>query len=124
VNLLLDSYAYLELLSDSTKSKKVQELVTASEKVFTTVLNLYEVRYRVTQKTSEKTADAYIESIKTTGHVIPVTEDIVSSASEVKLKHPKMGAVDCITLATARRQNLTVVTGDADFPKSKDVILL
>lgn len=124
MNLLLDSYAFLELLQPSPKADKVKELVESADQVYTTVMNLYEVRYRVTQKSSRHTADAYIASIKTTSHVLAINEETAMAASDIKTKHPRMGAVDCVTLAAARRVGLTVVTGDPDFPKDSDVIQL
>lgn len=124
MNLLLDSYPYLELLDPSPKADRVKELVSSADRVYTTILNLYEVKYRVTQRDSAETADAFISTIKTTNQVLGMDEETAMAASEIKLANPKMGAVDCMTLACARKYGLTVVTGDPDFPKDNDVIFL
>ncbi len=124
MNLLLDSYAFLELLSPSPKADRIKELVSSADRVFTTVLNLYEVKYRVTQRASVSVAESYLSSIRTSTHVLDVEEKTALSASELKLKYPKLGAVDCITLAAAKEHGVVLVTGDPDFPTDEKIILL
>ncbi|MBI5036396.1 PIN domain-containing protein [Candidatus Micrarchaeota archaeon] len=124
MNVLLDSYALLELVSGSQEGNQVRQIITESATIYTTVLNLYEVRYRMTQIYSQKDADDTISTLKATANTLPITEDVSFEASSIKLKHPKMGAVDCHTLAAARLHGLKVVTGDRDFPAGNDVIFL
>lgn len=124
MNLLLDSYAFLELLTPSVKADRVKQLVASADRVYTTVLNLYEVKYRVTQRASAATAEAYVASIKNSTRVLDVDETTALSASVLKLENPKLGAVDCVTLAAARVNELFLITGDSDFPKDEKIILL
>ncbi|MBI2446191.1 PIN domain-containing protein [Candidatus Micrarchaeota archaeon] len=124
MNLLFDSYAFLELLNPSSKADKVKQLIGSADQLYTTVLNLYEVKYRVTQRASSSVAEDFFSSIKTTVHVLVIDEDLSSAAADLKLQHPKLGAVDCHALAAARKNDLVLVTGDSDFPKSDKIIQL
>lgn len=122
MNLLLDSYPFLELLNPASKADKVKELIHEADRVFTTVLNLYEVKYRVTQRSSIAIAESFISTIRDTTQILGIDEKICLAASELKLKYPKLGAIDCHTFAVAQKNDYILVTGDTDFPESDKII--
>lgn len=121
LNLLVDSFAWLEILKGSERGKKALYMVNKSEKVFTSVLNLYELRYRIEQIRDKKTANEYIKTIKSYTKVIDIGEEIALKGSLIRLEH-KMSDVDSLILATARIHNLKILTGDKHFEGVNDVV--
>lgn len=124
MSILVDSFAWLELFSGSERGKEVLRLLKENvDKLYTSTLNIYEVRYRIEEIKSAETAEDFIKSIEGYARAIPVSKDIAIEASKIKLK-TRMGAVDCNILATARLNGLKLLTGDQHFKDAKEAILI
>lgn len=123
MKILLDSYALIEFLLGSAKGANVRRLVRESEAAYTTPLNLYEVRYRLKEKAPQK-AESFLREIETGIRIAPVTNATALAAADIKIKNPKLGAVDCNTYSIALEKGLTLVTGDSDFQGLKNVLML
>jgi predicted nucleic acid-binding protein len=122
MNILVDSFAWLELFQGSEKGKKVLQILKEN-KIYTSVLNLYEIRYRVEEIKDAKTADEFVKAVESHAKVLDITREIAMQASRIKLKMEKMGAVDCNILATARVNGLKVLTGDPHFEGIEGVVM-
>jgi predicted nucleic acid-binding protein len=58
MNILVDSFAWLELFQGSGKGKRFLQILKENRGgIYTSVLNLYEIRYRVEELKDAKTAD-------------------------------------------------------------------
>jgi predicted nucleic acid-binding protein len=119
--ILIDSFAWLEILTGTERGRKALEIINSREKRFTSVLNLYELRYRIEQLRDTQTTMEFLEIIRGQCEIMPVDESIALTAGKVKMLHPSLGAVDCLLLATAKVQHLRLVTGDQHFRGMDDV---
>jgi len=122
--LLIDSFVWLEILSGSRRGKKALEIIRGAEELYTSVLNLYEVRYRAEEVAGEEKALEIIRRIEENCRVVGVDRQIALEGGKLKLENRKMGAVDCLLLATARVKRLKILSGDEHFSGLKDAILI
>ena len=113
--ILVDSFVWLEILRGSKKGKIALEIINKSDRVFTSVLNLYELRHQIEQIADQKTSNEYIRAIKSHTKVIVIDEKIALKGALVKHEYKKMGVLDCLILATARINALKILTGDETF---------
>ena len=125
MSILVDSFAWLELFQGSVVGGKVLRILKENAgQIYTSVLNLYEIRYRVEEIRDAKTADEFVKTVENHAKSLDVTRKIAIEASRTKSKMKRMGAVDCVVLASARVHGLTVLTGDPHFDDVKGVISL
>jgi len=117
--ILVDTYTWIEILKNSVWGNHALAIIQQSSPVYISVLTLYELQYRLEELYGRETASTRIRTILSYTETIPVDEQIASLAGlikfEQKRKKSKMGAVDCMILATARVHNLKVLTGDRHF---------
>jgi len=121
--LLIDSFIWLEILQGSPRGKKALEMMDESGELHTSVVNLYEVSYRVRQIRDEETAQEMITSISSHAHIHPVDREIALAAAPLRLVHG-YAAVDALYHATAHIHNLTMLTGDLHFKGIEGAILV
>ena len=121
---LVDTYAWLELFQGSEKGTKVKEIIQKADPLYTSVLNLYELFYRIEQIKGDDTAYHYIEILKSRVKIISISPEIACKGAKIKMDYPSMGAVDCLMYATAQEKDLVVLTGDQHFRNLSGVILL
>ncbi|MBN1762785.1 MAG: type II toxin-antitoxin system VapC family toxin [Methanomicrobia archaeon] len=122
-SILVDSFAWLEILQGSERGRAALNLIRQSEKVFISVLNLYELRYRIEQLKDEQTANEFLKTIQVHAKTINVDDEIALQGAQLKLKYG-LGAIDSLLLATARVHNLKLLTGDKHFETMPDAILI
>ena len=123
MSILVDSFAWLELFQGSKKGEKVLRILKENiGQVYTSVLNLYEIKYRVVEIKDINTANEFIKTIESHTNILDVTKDIAMKASEIKLGRKKMGAVDCIVLASARINGLKILTDDPHFDDVEEAV--
>lgn len=121
---LVDTYAWLEMFQGSDKGKKVREIILEANPLCTSVLNIYELFYRVEQLRGDGTANQYVDILKSRAEILSVTSEIACKGALIKMDYPEMGAVDCLIYATARENELVVLTGDQHFRNLSGVILI
>jgi len=124
VRILLDSYAILELLVGTPKGDAVKKLSRESMLVCTTILNVYEVKYRLFQELPKQRAKELLQQLLAEIKVFPISLEDSLSAADLKEKHKPMGAVDCNSYAFALRNDMLFVTGDKDFEGLPGVLFL
>ncbi|MFH1774130.1 MAG: PIN domain-containing protein [Methanobacteriota archaeon] len=123
MNILVDSFAWLELLQGSEKGKRFLQILKENRGgIYTSVLNLYEIRYRVEELRNAKTADEFVKIVESYAKILDVARGVAIQASKIKLKMKKIGAIDCLILASAKINNLKVLTGDPHFDGVEGVI--
>ena len=124
MRILLDSYAILELLVGTPKGDAVKKLSRESMLVCTTILNVYEVKYRLFQELPKQRAKELLQQLLAEIKVFPISLEDSLSAADLKEKHKPMGAVDCNSYAFALRNDMLFVTGDKDFEGLPGVLFL
>ena len=126
--ILVDTCAWLEMMSGSYKGDHARTVIRENSHIFISVLSLYELRYRLEQIKNREDAVLIIKQITNQAEVIPIDDQIALLGGTIKLQQnswkTKMGAVDCLILATARIHNLNVLTGDRHFDGLDETIVL
>jgi predicted nucleic acid-binding protein len=124
--ILVDTYAWIEILKNTEWGQRALALVEGNAPVFISVLTVYELQYLLEEKYGHDVALSHITTILSHAEVIPVDNRIAfiggSIKSGQKKKKNKMGAVDCLILATAQVHNLKVLTADLHFRGCSETI--
>lgn len=123
MRVLLDSVALLSIVEGGSRGERVKQLVLESDAQFTTVLNVYEMRYRLLATVGRARMQEAVDGVTSALKVLPVTLDLSEPAAEIKAANAPLGAVDCVTYAAALKNDCTLVTGDRDFTGLKGVLL-
>lgn len=112
----LDSYALIEIIKENPNYKKFQDTLN-----FTSLMNLFEVHYRISKDFGLKKADEIINKLKELAVDINIKD--VGEASKLKIKNPqkKFSYIDCLGYSMAFNRNMKFVTGDNQFKGLKDV---
>ncbi len=125
-NILFDSYAILKFYQDEDGADKVEELLIASRrgdfKAFMSEINLGEVHYMTIRRLGLEPAKEYLEQFfELSIQVVAPSWDIILSASEIKAEYA-ISYADCFAVATARKCEATVITGDPEFKKVERLV--
>lgn len=126
MKLLLDSFALIEFFKGGALGEQVKKLLEKSEDTIITVLNIYEVGYRIEQDYSKKQAGEYLKSLKMHYRIVSIDDEIAMKAIELR-RDFKLPAVDCLIYAAAKINNAKVISGCPHFKmlsKQKDVIII
>ena len=126
--ILVDTYTWMEILKNSVWGNHALAIIEQSAPAYISVLTLYELQYRLEEEYGHEVANTRIRTILSHTETIPVDEQIASRAGLIKIeqkrKKSKMGAADCLILATAQLHNLKVLTGDRHFSGMAESIQL
>lgn len=125
-NILFDSYAILKFYQDEDGADKVEELLVASRrgdlKAFMSEINLGEVHYMTIRRLGLESGEEYLEQFfELPIQVVAPSWDIILSASEIKAEYA-ISYADCFAVATARKCEATVITGDPEFKKVERLV--
>lgn len=127
-SILVDTWAWIEMMMGSRQGERVRTVILNNPDLFISTLTIYELRYRIEQLKDSESAISIINQITEQVEVIPVDDQIAMLGGTIKLAQCKgkikMGAVDCMILATARIHNLKVLTGDKHFKGLEETILI
>jgi len=134
MNLVVDSYAWVELFLGSEKGRKTRQLILEAEQVRTPDVVLAEIsRKYQREKVDYKAVRSILETISTTTIVTGIDSDLALGAGTAylelleKAKRERLRApalFDAIVLATARQYDSSVVTGDEHFRSLPETIFL
>jgi predicted nucleic acid-binding protein len=125
LNLVVDSYAWVEIFLGSEKGKQVKQLILEADEVRTPDVVLAEIarKYR-RENIDDKRVKSRLDTITSTSLVTPIDASLAMKASKAyvdlaekakleKLRSPSL--FDAIILATAREFDARVITGDEHF---------
>jgi predicted nucleic acid-binding protein len=134
LNLVVDSYAWIELFLASEKGQKVKQVISDAEEVRTPDIVLAEIsRKYLREKGDDKRVTSRLETISSTSIVTPVDTQVALTAGRVYLelaekakreKRRPPSLFDAIVLATARECNSKVLTGDKHFESIPETIMI
>ncbi len=123
MTVLIDSCAWIEYLRGSKAGEKARKFIEGDEEAIISTINLAEVYRWILRFYPEEVAEEKIRAMKQRCTVLEVSEEIAIESA--RLKHRlKLGLGDAIILATARKANATIVTGDKDFKGMENVVFL
>ncbi len=124
---LLDSFAMLAYLNKEKDFEKVREAMSEAQKSGDSVLmneiNVGEVYYILFRKRGPEKADYFIDTILASLPILTVSngfEDVVDAA-KIKAEHP-LSYADCFAVASARKNNAIIMTGDPEFKKIEQLV--
>ncbi|MBN2517681.1 MAG: type II toxin-antitoxin system VapC family toxin [Candidatus Altiarchaeota archaeon] len=127
---LFDSYAWVEYLSGSKAGRSVSELVESGKDIYTPTIVVAELKRKFLRESKDKNkgkVEDMLRFIKLNSLIVDLDLDTAEKAAEIvdEMSSKKgFGLADGIVLATARRLNAKVVTGDEHFRGLKDIVFI
>lgn len=123
MTVLVDSWAWIEYFRGSKAGLRVEENLKALDEIIISTINIAEVyRYMLANVTLTQAKEA-LQFILKRSFVIPVTIPIATMAAELR-HEKKTGLGDSIVMATGRKHDAKILTGDPDFKNESNVIFL
>jgi predicted nucleic acid-binding protein len=110
---IVDSSGWLEYLADGPNAAVFAKPIEATATLLVPTLSLFEVFRRVCQQRDEDEALRAI-AIMEQGRVVDLDRATALEAARLSQQHG-IAMADSVMLATARRNNATLWTQDADF---------
>jgi predicted nucleic acid-binding protein len=121
IGYVIDTWVWVEYW---TGNGEVREWIEDQSPLFTSTITFTEaVRYFITEERDPETIFACLNDIRVRCTVVPVDEAIAILAGHLKNREVQ-GIAESIILATARRGNHRVVTGDPHFKEIPDAVYL
>lgn len=124
---LLDSFALLAYLNKELDFEKVKYVLAKAQESGNSVLmneiNVGETYYILFRKRGMKKADYFLDTVLAGLPIVTVPNDFenVIEAARIKAEYP-LSFSDCFAVATARRENAIVFTGDPEFKKVEHLV--
>lgn len=124
--LVIDSYAWVEYLNGTKLGEKVAVMLEEKQEIFTSALTIAEITSKIARK-GMNVKLAY--DIITSNSIIVNADQTLSLQAglihcEMRKTLKDFGLTDAYILATARKLNAQVLTGDLHFKNVKEAILL
>jgi predicted nucleic acid-binding protein len=134
LNIVVDSYAWIELFLGSEKGNKVEKVLSDAEDVRTPDIVLAEISRKYSRENvDEKRTRSRLTEISSASIITSVDIDIalktgeayLELANKAKQQRRRMPSLfDAIVLATAREYNSKVLTGDEHFEGLPETVLI
>jgi predicted nucleic acid-binding protein len=132
VKIVIDTYAWIELLIGSEKGKKVKELIENSQESYTPSIVLAETaRKFLREGIDEKTIVMWLEIIISASVITQIDSETALEAAKCYLELAKKAKIskqntprlfDAIVQATARINQCQILTGDEHFRNLPETI--
>ena len=124
---IVDAWAWIEYFDGSKAGEKIRGYVEDERNgVFTLSVTLAEVVSKFLR--TGKNADIAVEGIRSLSRITPVDENLAAFAGELhaenKRKIKNFGLADAFILASARKSNCRILTGDPHFKGFKEAIFI
>lgn len=124
---VVDAYAWIEYFNASEKGLKVKQIIeNESNEVFISSATFAEVISKFLR--TNKDINIAIQGINTLAALIEVSQEISILAGEIhfteKKKNEDFGMLDSFVVATAKKLNAKILTGDNDFKNFKETIFI
>jgi len=120
---LLDSWAWIEYIKASKAGEEVRGFLDGEYLILTSTINIAEVYRHLLRHRNALFGKKFIGFMQKASFSIPVTEEIATLSAELK-HEKKWGLGDSIIYATAKLNNVQLVSGDSDFKDEDSVIFL
>ncbi len=121
---MLDSFALLAYLKMESRYEKVKELLSSEDFIILmNEINLGETFYILARERGIEKAEYFINTILRSLPIKSVTnsfEDVIEAA-RVKAVY-SLAFADCFAIATAKKENAPIITGDPEFKKVQKIV--
>lgn len=124
---MLDSFALLAYLNKETGFEKVRDALANAQKsgihVLMNEINVGETHYVLFRKRGPEKAEYFLDTILVGLPIIAIPNkfEYVIDDARIKAEHP-LSFCDCFAVATARRENAILITGDQEFKKIEHLV--
>ena len=132
MKIVIDTYAWIELLIGSERGNKVKELMENAEEVYTPSTVLAETaRKFLREGTDEKTINTWLEIITTASVITQIDSATALEAAKCQIELSQKAKIskqntpslfDAIVYATARINQCKIITGDEHFKNLPETI--
>ena len=132
MKIVIDAYAWIELLIGSERGNKVKELMENAEEVYTPSTVLAETaRKFLREGTDEKTITTWLEIITTASVITQIDSATALEAAKCQIELSQQAKIskqntpslfDAIVYATARINQCKIITGDEHFKNLPETI--
>ena len=132
MKIVIDTYAWIELLIGSQKGQKVKEHIENAEEVYTPSTVLAEAaRKFLREGTDEKTINTWLEIITASSVITQIDSTTALEAAKCQLELAKKAKIskqntpslfDAIVQATAKINQCKIITGDEHFKNLPETI--
>ena len=132
MKIVIDTYAWIELLIGSERGNKVKELMENAEEVYTPSTVLAETaRKFLREGTDEKTINTWLEIITTASVITQIDSATALEAAKCQLELSQQAKIskqntpslfDAIVYATAKINQCKIITGDEHFKNLPETI--
>ena len=123
---VIDAYAWIEYLDGTDSGSKVSAILENSDGIFTCAVTLGEVVSKVVRM--GKDAKVAYDVLLGNSQVVIVDEELSFQAGllhcEMRKTARDFGLADAYVLATARRLESKILTGDPHFKSLKEAIMI
>ncbi len=119
---LLDSFALLSYLNKEIGFEKVREALAEAQisdgSLLMNEINVGETYYILHRQRGVQKAEYFLDTVLVGLPILLVQNDFqdVIDAARIKAEYP-LSFGDCFAVATARRENALILTGDPEFKK-------
>jgi predicted nucleic acid-binding protein len=132
VKIVIDTYAWVELLIGSEEGRKVKELIENADEVYTPSTVLAETaRKFLREGVDEKIITSWLEIITAASVITQIDSTIALNAAKCQLELTQKAKIsklntpslfDSIVYATAKVNQCKILTGDAHFRNLPETI--
>jgi predicted nucleic acid-binding protein len=124
---VIDAWAWVEYLVGSELGAKLNEIIDENEnKIYTCAITLAEVISKVARE--KRDIEKAYKILTSNSQIINIDKELSLQAGllhcEMKRTLKDFGLADAYVLATARKLNAKVLTGDKHFQNIKDSVML
>jgi len=123
MTVLIDSWVWIEYWKGGRLAKKAAEYIDGDEESIVSVINVAEIFFWVSKYYDEETAKAKLKTIEKRSHILAVQKETAVAAAKIR-RAEKLAFADSLIVATARREGVTIVTGDSDMKSLEEVVFL
>ena len=132
MKIVIDAYAWIELLIGSERGNKIKELMENAEEVYTPSTVLAETaRKFLREGTDEKTINTWLEIITNASVITQIDSATALEAAKCQIELSQQAKIskqntpslfDAIVYATARINQCKIITGDDHFKNLPETI--
>jgi predicted nucleic acid-binding protein len=123
---VVDAYAWIEYLDGTDAGRKVTATLENNDDIYTCAVTLAEVVSKVARM--GKDAKVAYDVLLSNSQVVVVDEELSFQAGllhcEMRKTEKDFGLADSYVLATARRLESKILTGDSHFKSLKEAIMI
>lgn len=120
--ILVDSCGWIEYLADSPLASQYEKYFQKPEEIITPSIVMYEVYKKIKREKGEELALSIAAQMEKT-RVVAFDQEIALLAADLSISY-LLPLADAVVYATARKEEVEVVTSDSHFKDLDDVVFL